>query len=262
MPATKNRKKKPSARRKARRLARAAAPRSPLPTRVRAVLADLERLADRRIREEMGTRYGIHTPNALGVRMAAMHGVARAVGPDHDLAVALWKTGGYEARTVAVFVAEPERVTPALMESWCRDFDNWAICDTACFHLFDRTPRAFGKVSQWARRRGEFQKRAAFALLASLAAHDKEAPDGPFVRGLALIEDGASDDRNFVKKGVSWALRTIGRRSPALNRAAVAVARRLAAAPEPSARWVGRTALKELTSRAVTGRLRRDRAGA
>src|SRR5262249_60696500 len=137
----------------------------------------------------------------------------------------------YEARMLATFVDEPELVTPAQMDRWCRDFDSWAICDTACFHLFDRTPHAWRKVAQWSRRRDEFAKRAAFALLACLALHDKNAGDEPFLKCLPLVESAAEDERNFVKKGVSWALRLIGRRNLKLNAAAVAIAKRLATSP-------------------------------
>ena len=192
-------------------------------------------------------RYGIVAPRAFGVSVGPMRRLAKQIGTDHALAAALWKTGWYEARMLAPFVDEPARVTPAQMDRWARDFDNWAICDALCFHLFDRTPHAWRKIEQWSGRRGEFVKRAAFALLASVALHDRTTPNAPFLRALPLIERAAIDDRNFVKKGVSWALRGVGRRNPQLNAAAIAVARRLAAASEPSARWIGKDALRELT---------------
>jgi 3-methyladenine DNA glycosylase AlkD len=148
---------------------------------------------------------------------------------------------------LAAFLDEPARVTPAQMDRWCRDFDNWAICDTVCFHLFDRTPHAFRKVEQWSRRRGEFARRAAFALLASLALHDRRSADAAFARCLPLIEGAAEDERNFVKKSVSWALLAVGKRSPGLERGAAALARRLAASPRPAPHWIGRDALEELS---------------
>jgi 3-methyladenine DNA glycosylase AlkD len=200
-------------------------------------------------------RYGIPSDNALGVPMATMQGIAKRLGRNHELAAALWDTGCYEARTMAAFVDEPARVTPAQMDRWCRDFDSWAICDTLCFHLFDRTPHAFRKVAQWSRRRDEFVKRAAFALLACLALHDKGAEDKFFLQCLPLIERAAEDERNFVKKGVLWALRGIGERNLKLNSAAMILAKRLAVSPQPAARWVGKGALRELTSRAATKRL-------
>jgi 3-methyladenine DNA glycosylase AlkD len=181
--------------------------------------------------------------------------LAKRLGHNHEVAVALWGTGWYEARLLTSFVDEPTRVTPAQMDRWCRDFDNWGVCDTVCFHLFDRTPHAWAKVAQWHDDRGEFVRRAAFALLASLALHDKRTGDEPFVESLALIERAATDERNFVKKGVSWALRLIGRRNPALNGHAVTVARRLSASTHAAARWVGRGALKELTSPLVKRQL-------
>jgi 3-methyladenine DNA glycosylase AlkD len=85
--------------------------------------------------------------------------------------------------------------------------------------------------------------------------HDKVTGDEPFLEGLTLIERAATDERNFVKKGVNWALRAVGRRNAALHAAAVAVARRLAASPEAAPRWVGNDALRELTSAALVRRL-------
>jgi 3-methyladenine DNA glycosylase AlkD len=146
------------------------------------------------------------------------------------------------------------------MDRWARDFDDWAICDTLCFKLWDRTPHAWRKVEQWSQRRDEFVKRAGFALLASMALHDKHAGDKPFLRSFALIEQAASDERNFVKKGVSWALRSVGRRNQALNAAAVELARRLAESTEPSARWLGKDVLRELTGPVVRRQLAGRRA--
>jgi len=219
----------------------------PLKAEVQAVLAALKRLGNPLFRAEMETRYGIVTKDAFGVRMNEMQRIAKQLGRNHALALALWETGNYEARTVAAFVAEPERVTPALMDRWCRDFDNWAICDTVCFKLFDQLPHAFGRVAAWANRKDEFQKRAAFALLASLALHNEDAGDQVFQDMLPLIEAAASDERNFVKKGVSWALRAIGGRSASLKSAATTLARKLATSEDSAARWIGKDALRSLT---------------
>ena len=197
-------------------------------------------------------RYAIPSDNALGVAMKDIKALGTKLGRNHELAEALWKTGVYEARMLCSFVGDPERLTSAQMDRWCRDFDNWAICDTMCFNLYDRTPHAWAKVTQWSSRRSEFERRAAFALLWSLALHDKRADDKQFVRSLALIERAANDERNFVKKAVNMALKAIGRRSRALNAAAGATARGLADSPDETARWIGRDALRELTRRGLS----------
>jgi len=151
-------------------------------------------------------------------------------------------------------------VTRAQMDRWSRGFDNWGVCDTACFHLFDRTPHAWAMIARWAPRRGEFVRRAAFALLASVALHDKGESDEPFVRSLPLIEAAAADERNFVRKGVSWALRALGARSPGLHAAALELAERLSVASEPAARWVGTDARRDLARPLVVRRLARKAA--
>lgn len=192
-------------------------------------------------------RFGIVTADrVIGMSVASIRDLARQLGRDHALAEALWPTRIYEARLLAAFVDDPALVTPEQMDRCARDFDNWGLCDTLCFHLYDRTPHAFAMVDRWADDPAEFVKRSAFALLASLALHDKKAPDAPFLERLALIESAAGDPRNFVRKGVNWALRAIGgRKSPALRAAARDTALRLAESSNKTARWNGRDALRQ-----------------
>jgi 3-methyladenine DNA glycosylase AlkD len=225
--------------------------------RVREALDELGRLGSKRVRDEMLTRYGVVAPKAFGVPMGAVQRLGRRLGRDHDLAAALWASGWYEARCLCAYVDDPALVTSAQMDRWAADFDNWGVCDTVCFALFDRAPAAWSKVAPWSRRREEFVRRAAFALVASLALHDKDADDAKFLRCLPLIERAATDERNFVKKGVSWGLRVLGRRNAALNAAAVETSRRLAASEDKTAQWLGRTSLKELTGPVVRRALAR-----
>lgn len=220
---------------------------------VQTALKWLQRHGSKRNRDGMA-RYAITSDKAFGVSVASVRILAKRLGRDHKLAVALWKTGWLEARMLTAFVDEPARVTPTQMDRWCKDFDNWAVCDALCFHLFDRTPHAWAKVEQWSTAPEEFVRRAAFALLASIALHDKRAPDKPFLTGLILIERAAIDERNFVKKAVNWSLRQIGGRNAVLNAAAMKVARRLSESPEPAARWVGKDALREFARKAAIGK--------
>jgi 3-methyladenine DNA glycosylase AlkD len=222
--------------------------------RVAEVLKWLERRGTKRNRDGMA-RYGIVAQQVFGVSVADVRDLGKRLGRDHELALALWETGWYEARMLTAFVDEPDRVTSRQMDRWAKDFDNWAVCDGICFHLFDKTPLAWRKVEVWAPRREEFVKRAAFALLAALALHDKKSPDQPFVAALPLIDRAASDERNFVKKGVSWALRSIGSRNAPLHAAALELARRLAASESAPARWIGRDAVKDLSRPLISKRV-------
>jgi len=213
--------------------------------RVAEALAWLKKRSSKSVRDGM-LRYAIPNDHALGVKMGDIQKLAKLLGRDHALALALWKTGVYEARMLCAYVDEPAKVTRAQMHSQALAFDNWAVCDTLCFALWVRTPHAYPMVRKWATHRGEFVKRAAFALLASLALKDKEAGDAEFVAGLTLIEQAAGDERNFVMKGVNWALRGIARRNARLKKAAVALAKKLAAAEESAPRWIGKDALRQM----------------
>lgn len=209
------------------------------------VLLELERCASKQYRADMKARYGIVTQAAVyGTPVAKLRLIAKRLGRDHALAAALWRSGNHDARMLATMVDDPEAVTVAQMDRWAKDFDNWALVDTACFNLFDRTPYAFEQIDKWATARHEFIKRAAFALLASAVLHG-HGTEAEHLRALALIEPAAADPRNFVKKGVSWALRAIGgKKSPRLRAAARALAQKLAASGDATERWIGKDALR------------------
>ncbi len=215
----------------------------------------LERRGSKKNREGMA-RYGIVARNVLGVSVAEIRTLGKQIGRDHSLAEPLWKTDIYEARMLVPFIAEADRLTPAQMERWAKDFDNWAICDALCFHLFDRSPHRWTKVKAWSTRKEEFVKRASFALIASVAGHDKQEKDAAFEKCFPLIAKAADDERNFVKKGVSWALRGIGHRNKSLNAKAQALASKLAASDDATERWVGKDTLRDITRPAVQRKLK------
>lgn len=218
------------------------------------VIHALEAHADPTFRDTMGPRFGIITADrVLGVPMAKIHAVAKPLGRDPDLAEALWQSGVYEARMAACMVDDPATVTPERMDRWRADLDNWAVTDTACFKLWDRTPHAFAAIDRWAMLDDEFGRRAAFALFASCALHRK-GEDADYLARLPLIHAAASDERNFVKKGVSWALRAIGgKKSLALRAAARDLAATLAASPDKTRRWIGKDALREFAKADAKG---------
>lgn len=191
--------------------------------------------------------------------MPILRRMGREIGTDHKLALQLWSSGIHEARILGSMVDDPREVSPRQMESWAKDFDSWDVCDQCCMNLFDRTTYAHRKAAEWASRKEEFVKRAGFALMASLAVHDKKASDAQFERYLPLIEQESDDNRNFVKKAVNWALRQIGKRNQRLNRAAIATAKQIQKRESRAARWIAADAIKELTSEAVREKLRRKR---
>lgn len=218
------------------------------------VLEELRRLADPERLSGMA-RYGIATDSALGVTVTELRGLARRIGRDHGLAAALWASGIHEARILATIVDEPERVTRAQAEAWVRDVDSWDLGDGLCGNLLGATPFAFDLMAEWSTRDEGFVKRAGFALMAVSAVHRKDVPDERFEALLPAIRVGATDDRNAVRKAVSWALRQIGKRSPALHERAVATAVEIRAIGSRPARWIASDVLRELQSDAVLERL-------
>lgn len=218
------------------------------------LMDELRAMANPRNVEGMA-RFGINPANTLGISVTDLKPIAKRLGKDHRLALALWESGVHEARALAAFVDERAELTEAQMDSWVADFDSWDICDGCCLHLFGDSPLAWKKAVEWSRRDEEYVKRAGYALMAVLAVHDKEAPDAKYLKLLPHIKRGSKDERNYVRKAVNWALRQIGKRNLALNRAATAAAKEILALDTKAARWIARDALRELRGEAVQARL-------
>jgi 3-methyladenine DNA glycosylase AlkD len=203
-------------------------------------------------------RFGIETGTGrLGISIPHLRKIAKTTGKDHELALALWNAGIPEARILASMVADPNQVTSSQMNAWVRDFDSWDICDQVCGNLFDKTPFAWEKIGEWAAEESEFVRRAGYVMIAFLAWHDKGAPDQAFTALFPVIKAGASDPRNFVRKAVNWAVRNIGKRNLALNKAAITLSEEILAIDNKTARWIARDALRELTGENVQARLRK-----
>ncbi len=219
------------------------------------VIKLLKSMENQKNREGM-QRFGIRGKNMLGVSVYEIRKIAKNIKKDHDLALQLWSSGIHEARMLACFVGEPDKVTEELMENWVKDFDSWDICDQCCAHLFDQTPFVEKKIREWTSRKEEFVKRSGFVLMATKSVHDKKAEDSEFERYFPIIKREAKDERNFVKKAVNWALRQIGKRNLALNKKAIKAAKDLETSDSKAARWIAKDALRELTNEKTRKRLK------
>jgi 3-methyladenine DNA glycosylase AlkD len=201
-------------------------------------------------------RYGIQPKNAYGVSTPEVRRLAKEIGPDHRLAQQLWRSGNHDARGLAALIDDPAAVDAQQMETWARDFDSWAVVDGCCNNLFRKTAYAHRKAIEWAKREEEFVKRAGFTMMACLAVHDKQAPDARFRRFLAIVKRQSTDERNFVKKAVNWALRQIGKRNLRLRQAAISTAKQIQRLDSKAARWIAADALRELTSKETVAMVR------
>ena len=200
-------------------------------------------------------RFGIVTDKAIGISNPDLQKIARAIKRDHGRALDLWRTGIREARMLAIYTADPAVLTPAEARGWAEDFASWEIVDTAA-DLLTETPFWQQLVADFAADDREFVRRTAFAMIAGAAVHRKQEPDETFIAYLPLIEAHCADPRNFVRKAVNWALRNIGKRNRTCHAPALALAEKLAASPDKTARWIGKDAVKELSGEKLLARLK------
>lgn len=202
-------------------------------------------------------RFGISSHKTFGVSIPNLRRIAKKTGENHKLALELWKSGYHEARIIASLIEKPEKVTPQQMDSWAGDFDSWDVCDQCCSNLFDKTPFAYNKIKKWSSSKKEFVKRAAFALLAVMAVHDKKSGDDVFVKFFPLIKRESTDGRNFVRKSVNWALRSIGKRNESLRKKALKLSNEIYKIDSKTAKWVAADAIREFENSKIINKVRK-----
>ena len=217
------------------------------------IVAKLKRKANPDNLEGMA-RYGISTANRLGNSIPTLRQLAKEIGKNHKLALELWEEGIDETRILASMIGEEDKMTEDQAEKWVVDFNSWDVCDQVCMNLFKKLPFAEKKIKEWSKREEEFVKRGAFAIIACIAVYDKEKPDKEFLKFLSQIKKAATDERNYVKKAVSWALRNIGKRNKNLNKEIVKFAKELEKTDSESARWIARDILKDIQREKVRKR--------
>lgn len=200
---------------------------------------------------DMKRHRGSLAKNSYGILVKDLRSLAKEIGTDHSLALKLFKSGIHEAKKLASMVDDPGKVTEQQMDTWVKCFDSWDICDCCCSSLFVKTPFAFRKAFEWSKRKEEYEKRAAFALMAHLVFHDKVSDDNRFEKFFPIIKQESTDERNFVKKSVNWALRQIGKRNINLNKKAILTAKEIKKLNSRSARWIANNALNELTKEGI-----------
>lgn len=219
-------------------------------TQVESIINQLKSMGSEKNREGMA-RFGIEASNAFGVSVTEMRKFGRAYSGNHELALALWKTGFHDAQMLAGIIDDPKQVTKEQMNDWVKDLNSWDVCDMACTNLFDKTDLAAEMAIEWSTREPEFEKRAAFSLMAGIAWHRKDESDETFLKFLPIIKRESTDERNFVKKAVNWALREIGKRNSNLHAAALKTAEEIKALDTKSSRWIANDAIRELKARQV-----------
>ncbi len=206
-------------------------------------------------------RFGISPTNTLGVPIPVLRSIAKKTGKNHEVALELWQSGIHEARILASMMADPEKLGKQTAQEWIADFDSWDVCDQSCSNLLDKADYAFALAYECIKSEKEFIRRTGFVLFATSAVHNKQAADSVFEDFFPSIVKYSTDNRNFVKKAVNWALRQIGKRNLRLNKQAVKLAAKLAKSSSASARWIGKDAWRELTSKKIIDfiKLRRDK---
>ncbi|HAP37079.1 MAG TPA: DNA alkylation repair protein [Bacteroidetes bacterium] len=222
------------------------------------VLKRLQLLGNNKNIESM-KRFNILSDNTFGVTVPNIRSVAKEIVIDHQLAIELWNSGYHEARILASMIVDADAVNLKLMDQWVNEIENWAQCDACCTEFFQKTKYAQSLPFRWTKNRKEYVRRAGLVMVAVMAVHHKELKDAIFEQYFSLLKQYSTDDRNFVKKGVNWALRQIGKRNLQLNLKAIEFAKKIQEIHSSTANWIAADAIRELTNKKIQKRIRKQR---
>ncbi|MFT4849108.1 MAG: 3-methyladenine DNA glycosylase AlkD [Sediminicola sp.] len=196
-------------------------------------------------------KFGVVAHNSLGVYGKDLNNIAKEIGKNNELAIQLFDSEIYEARLLCSKIFRPKDISEALMDYWTPTFNNWEICDSFSMGLYSKSPFAVKKINEWSTREPEFEKRAAFATMASYCMADKKAGNEVYEAFFPLIKEQATDERLYVKKAVNWGLRSIGKRNIDLNKQALFIAKEINQMESKAAQWIAKDAIRELEGEKV-----------
>jgi 3-methyladenine DNA glycosylase AlkD len=203
-------------------------------------------------------RFCIEARNALGVRVPNIRKIAKDIGRNHELSLELMQNETHEAKLLAPLLGERNKISTEDMDRWVRGFYSWDLVDNACRFLVS-TPYGLEKAAEYRRSDEEFVRRTGLVMLVAYAIHHKEATEEHLNTLLVAAMKCSSDDRVYVKKAVSWLIRTIGKKSIFLHQQALKTAEQLEFLPVRSAQWIARDVQHELTSGKVLGRIQQKK---
>ncbi len=219
------------------------------------ILDDLHSIANPEYVSKM-EYFGIKGGKALGIKNAILKPYAKTIGRNQELACQLWDVPIHEAKLLAIWIAESKNFTEKIAEKWVSESYSWDLIDSIGMKIMPKVPFAYSKIAVWSMREPEYEKRMAFATIVGVTQHHKKEPDETMAEFLPIIERESWDERNFVKKGINWALRTIGKRSMNLNKLAIESAERIKKQGTKAASWIAADALRELKGDKVQARLK------
>ena len=171
-------------------------------------------------------KFGVVAKNSLGVYHKDLKILAKEIGMNSALAIELFDTDIYECRLMSSKLYRPKELTFDLVEKWTASFENWEICDSFSMDVYARSPLAVPIIDHYKNYESEFERRAAFATMAGYCMADKKASNDVYEQFLPWLLHAATDERNYVKKAVNWALRSIGKRNRDLNKLAIDTAKK------------------------------------
>ena len=219
------------------------------------VISRLKKYANPKAVEGM-RRFGITAEKLLGVSIPNIRKLAKEIGTNHELALKLWSPKSREYRILSCMIDDANLVSEEQLEKMVMDFDSWEVCDQCCINLLKDLDSPHERAIKWSKREEEFVKRAGYVMMAVLAVHDKKSPDSVFEQFFKDIVRGSTDERNFVKKAVNWAIRQIGKRNIGLNQKCIKLSKELLETDSKSAKWIAKDAIKELTDEKIQKRIK------
>ena len=122
-----------------------------------------------------------------GATLPRLNAKAEELGPDYDLAIALWKENVRQCKILATMLMPPEQMLPEVCDIWMEQMPSQEIAEQAAFNLWQYLPYAPEKAYQWIANDQELYQLCGFHVLSRLFMNGQE----PNERGINEFIDQA-----------------------------------------------------------------------
>ena len=122
-----------------------------------------------------------------GATLPRLRAKADELGPNYDLAIALWKENVRECKILATMLMPPESMLPEVCDIWMEQVPSQEIAEQAAFNLWQHLPYAPAKAYQWIANDQEYYQLCGFHVLSRLFMNGQE----PNERGINEFIDQA-----------------------------------------------------------------------
>ena len=141
--------------------------------RIKQIKQSFRQMMDGAVAQSMRDK-GVNYHLNWGATLPRLREMADEIGPDYDLAIALWKENVRECKILATMLMPPDEILPEVVDIWMDQIPSLEIAEQLSFNLWQYLPYAPEKAYQWLASEREYDQYCGFHVLTRLFMNGQE----------------------------------------------------------------------------------------